>query len=235
MKKLILSLSLLVGTALASSGQVAILLMIFGDELSTEELHLSIDGAFNLSSASNLDSGKLFLGANFGLGLHIMLNEQWELNPQFRPLSQKGVRKAASIIDVPSEIVDPVNHWRLNYIEIPLMIRYWISPEASLAVGPQVSFLTGANQISSGTYTNELEAEIKMDTKAMFRKLNYSIPFEVAYRMELSNKKTTSKLKVDFFGRYCPDIRSLFKKGYGFDDAKNTTFQLGVSFPFIKS
>ncbi len=235
MKKLILSISLLLCTAWVSSGQVAILLMIFGDQLSTEELHLSLDGAFNLSQSSDLEMGKMFLGANFGLGLHIKLNDHLSLNPQFRPLSQKGVRKAAPIVELPSEITDYNSNWKLNYIEIPLMIRYWISPEASLAVGPQISFLTGANQISTGTYTNGQEASLKLDTKSHFRKVNYSIPFEVAYRVELSNKKTTTKIKVDVFGRFCPDLRTLFKDNMGYDNTKNKTFQLGVSFPFIKS
>jgi len=212
---------------------VGILLLIFGDKVSTEDLHLSIDGAFNLSNVSHLSDGRTMLGANFGLGLHMALNDRWEFNPQFRPLSQKGSRKTLAIVDIPSEISEPVNYWKLNYFEVPVMMRYRISPDLSVAAGPQISYLTSARQFSKGEYTNGLIAEIRVNAESHFKKLNFSLPVEMAYRLKLSREKSASPIKLDVFLRYCPDFYLLFRDNQGFDDSKLSTWQLGVSFPYI--
>ncbi|MFV0592614.1 MAG: porin family protein [Draconibacterium sp.] len=229
----ILSLLLLLGSTQFSSGQVGILLLIFGDKASTEDLHLSIDGAFNLSNISNLSGGHTFLGANFGLGLHMNLGDHWQFNPELRPLSQKGVRNTFAIIDAPADISDPVNNWRLNYFEFPIMMRYRITPLISVAAGPQLSLLTSAKQISKGEYTNGLNAMIRMDAESHFRKVNFSFPLEMAYRIQLSRKESASKIRLDIFARYCHDFYPVFKDGRGFDDSRLSTWQLGISFPYI--
>ncbi|MFV0268639.1 MAG: outer membrane beta-barrel protein [Draconibacterium sp.] len=232
-RKVVFSLILFWGATLVGFGQVGILLLIFGDKASTEELHFSIDGAFNFSSASHLPQGQAILGANFGLGLHVMLNDRWEFNPQLRPLSQKGAWKTPAIVDIPSEILEPVNSWKLNYIEFPVMMRYRIIPDLSVAAGLQMSLLASARQFSKGNYTNGVNAEIRVNVESYFRKLNFSLPLEMAYRLKLSRAKSASPISLDVFARYCPDFYPLFRDDQEFEHSKLSTWQFGVSFPFI--
>ena len=212
------------------SGQVAILLLVFGDQLAEEDLHMSIDGAINMSNISNINNSKNFYGLNFGLGLHIKVNDHWQLNPQFRPLSQKGYSNAEPIIEIPSELSNDNTILKFNYIEVPIMMRYNISERMFASAGPQVSFLTSAKQITTGKYTNDREGTLELDAKKHFNTVTLGLPVELGYWLRFTNKKTTSVLKLVLFARYCPDLTSAFKNG----NAKNSTLQFGLSFPVIK-
>lgn len=228
---------LLLNTLVAgvSSGQVAILLLVFGDKLASENLHLSIDGALNMTNTSNIENGSTFYGANFGLGLHLNLNKNWQFNPQFRPLSQKGVKNTDPLIDLPSELILSQTDLKLNYIEIPIMMRYNLTPKFFVATGPQISFLTSASQKSIGKYTNELEAYLKLDAMENFNKVNFSLPIELGYWIYFSNKRSSSDIRMNLFVRYCPGISKLFENFQNSDQDRMSTFQLGVSFPTIKN
>lgn len=77
----IILISLLCTSAVSYSyGQAALIVLILGDKVATENFHLSIDGAINLSSFPGLAEGKMGGGLNFGLGTHIKLGEKWHRN-----------------------------------------------------------------------------------------------------------------------------------------------------------
>ncbi|MBU1014021.1 MAG: PorT family protein [Bacteroidetes bacterium] len=218
----------------ASYGQVAILLLIFGDKLASEDLHLSIDGALNASNISKMGNGSTLYGLNFGLGLHMNLNERWQFNPQFKPLSQKGIKNTNPLIDLPSELVLTHTDLKLSYIEFPVMMRYNVTPDFFIAVGPQLSLLSSASQKSIGKYTNDLEAELKLDAKEFFNKVSFSFPIELGYWIYFSNKKSSSEIKLNLFARYCHEFSRAFNDKQSFGNARISTFQFGVSFPTIK-
>lgn len=223
---------LLVGV---SSGQVAILLLLFGDDLATEEVHLSIDGAVNSSYMSQLEQGKTLGGLNFGLGLHVKLNQNWEFNPQFRPLSGKGMRGVLPIIPPPGELTGAKSSFRLNYMDVPVFIRHNLTPDLFVAAGPQISLLTAAHQFSEGKYEyDDSKANMKIDAKPYFHKVDFSFPVEVGYWLRLSTKKSTSKVNLIVFARYCPGFTPVIKDNAYAEKSKLSTFQLGLSFPFIK-
>jgi len=73
-------------TVTVSYGQAGLLVLILGDKVATENLFLSIDGALNISSLPGLDENKLIVGVNYGLGVHIRINDKWTLKPEFKPL-----------------------------------------------------------------------------------------------------------------------------------------------------
>jgi len=219
----------------ASSGQVAILILLFGDELASEEVHLSIDGAVNSSYMSQLEQGKSLRGLNFGLGLHVKLNQNWEFNPQFRLLSRKGMRDVLPIIPPPGELTGTKSSFKLNYMDVPVFIRHNLTPDLFVAAGPQISFLTAAHQLSEGRYDyNGSKAGLKIDAKPYFHKVDFSFPVEVGYWLHLSTKKSSSKISLIVFARYCPGFTPVIKDKAYADKSKLSTFQLGLSFPFIK-
>lgn len=219
----------------AGSSQTAILLLLFGDDLATEDLHLSVDAAFNLSDISNLQNKGMQLGANFGLGLHMKINDRWQFNPQFRPLSQKGVRNTNPLVDLPNELDPLQTNIRLNYFDVPIMVRYNITSRFFIATGPQISFLSSAYQTTDGSYSNNLDGYLRINVKEYFQKVNFGFPVEIGYWLHFTNKKTSSVLKMNIFLRYCPDFIETFKDTQKYGNSKLSTFQIGVSFPTIKN
>lgn len=216
------------------SGQAALILLIFGNKLATEELHLSIDGALNVTNISDFGSGHGTGGLNFGLGLHVKLSEHWELNPQFRPLSQKGLHAIDPMTALPLEIRDEKTQLRMNYIELPLMIRYQISKRVYAGIGPQFSFLVNAHQLSIGNYRNGERAEFKIDTMKEFNKLDFSLPAELGYRLKIRNKKSGSDYNFSLFFRYQRGFSELLKNEPEGSQTRMSTYQLGLSIPTIR-
>lgn len=210
------------------------IVLIFGNKLATEELHLSIDGAINATNISDFGSGHATGGLNFGLGLHVKLSEHWELNPQFRPLSQKGLHGIHPMTVLPLEISDEKTQLRMNYIEVPVMMRYQLSRRVYVGFGPQLSFLVSAHQLSIGKYLNGEPAEFKIDTMDEFNKLDFSLPAEIGYRLKLRNKKSGSSYNFSLFFRYQHGMSELLKDSSDGGQTRMSTYQLGLSIPTIR-
>lgn len=216
------------------NGQAALIVLILGDKVATENFHLSVDAGLNLSSLPGMEDGKTAGGVNFGLGTHIKLGEKWHLKPEFKPLSRKGVRKVGSITNVPPELTIETNKLKLYYIDIPVFLQYNVSPRFFISAGPQVSFLTDAYQYSTGYLEDETSSTIKISTKSFFNNINFSFPVEAGYSLNLSNKRSTTKMEINVFVRYEYAFLEVFKDPEA-GSSRISLFQLGASLPFIKS
>jgi hypothetical protein len=216
------------------NGQAALIILILGDKVATENFHLSIDAGLNLSNYPGLENGKTAGGVNFGLGTHIKLGEKWHLKPEFKPLSRKGVRNITSITSVPPDLSVEENKLKLNYIDVPVYLQYNVTPLLFFSAGPQVSFLTGANQYSSGKLENGNETTIKISTQSSFNTVNFSFPVEAGYMLKLATKRSTTTMDINIFVRYEYGFLEIFKDP-AIGSSKISSFQIGASLPFIKS
>lgn len=222
------SLTITIGYA-----QAALIVLILGDRVATENFHLSIDGSLNFGSLPGMEPGKMDVGANFGLGTHIKLRDKWYLKPEFKPLSQKGARGIDNLILLPSDIKPDNTNIRLNYIDVPVFLQYYITHRFFVSAGPEISFLTSATQISEGTFEGN-DVNIKLDTKYLFNKIDFSFPVELGYALMFSTKKSTTKVTANIFVRYNYGFTEVFKDP-ATGSSRCSLFQLGISFPFIKS
>jgi hypothetical protein len=233
-QRLILFTLICTFTITISYGQAALIVLILGDKVATEQFHLSIDGAINLSNFTGIEGSKMGAGVNFGLGTHIKLGEKWHLKPEFKPLSRKKATSINPITTVPGELTIKDSKITLNYIDIPVLLQYNATPQLYFSAGPQVSFLTGAYQFSTGDLEDGRESTIKIDTKSFFNSVDFSFPVEVGYTVHLATKKSTSKMDVNIFGRYEYGFLSVFKDPAA-GSSKISMFQIGLSLPFIKT
>jgi hypothetical protein len=232
-KSIILMLFLAIPTA-ASYGQAALIVLILGDKVATEQFHLSIDGALNLSDLSGLDGSKMGAGVNFGLGTHIKLGDKWHLKPEFKPLSRKKATSVNPITTIPEELTGTKSKLTLNYIDVPVFLQYNISPQFYISAGPQISFLTSAYQFSTGDLADGKESTIKIDAKSLFKTVNFSFPVEAGYTLQLATKRSTSKMDLNIFVRYEYDFLEIFNDP-AVGSSKISLFQIGLSMPFIKT
>jgi len=230
---LILILFLAIPSA-ASYGQAALIVLILGDKVATEQFHLSIDGALNLSNFSGLDGSKMGAGVDFGLGTHIKLGEKWHLKPEFKPLSRKKATSVIPIKDIPEELSGTSSKLTLNYIDIPVFLQYNVTQQFYVSAGPQVSFLTSASQISTGNLADNRESTIKIDTKSFFKTVDFSFPVEAGYTLKLATKRSTTKMDINVFARYEYGFLEIFKDPAS-GSSKISLFQIGLSLPFIKT
>ena len=80
------------------NAQAALLILIFGDKVATENFHLSIDFGWNLSALPGLTQGKSNNGLTYGLGAFVKLNHKWSITPEFKALSPRGAKDLTGII-----------------------------------------------------------------------------------------------------------------------------------------
>jgi hypothetical protein len=233
-KRLLMIIMLGLFTLPSSYGQAGLIVLIFGDKVATENFYLSIDGALNISTLPGLDEYKTNFGVNYGLGVHIKLSDKWYLKPEFKPLSRKGATKVNPITPVASDFTVDETKIKMNYIDFPILIQYNITPKLYISAGPQISFVTDVNQFIYGTQSDGLETTVKANTTSYFNKTNFSFPVEAGYAFTLTNKKSTSKLKVNVFARYEYGFMEIFKDP-AVGSANVSLFQAGLSLPFIKS
>jgi hypothetical protein len=219
--------------AISSFGQASIIILLLGDKVASEKLYLSIDGAMNISNLPGIDGSSVSFGVNYGLGVHIKLNDHWYFKPEFKPLSRKGATKIDPLTSVSDEFTVDKTKLKINYIDFPLLFQYNINPKMWVAAGPQISFMTDANQYIFGTIPGDYETTVKVNTTSLFNKTNVSFPVEVGYALSLGSKKTTTRINVNVFARYEYDFIEIFKDPAA-GSAKISLFQVGLSLPFLK-
>jgi hypothetical protein len=233
LQRFLLTCVLAIFTMSVSYGQAGLLVLILGDKVATENFYLSIDGALNVSTLPGLDEYKTIVGVNYGLGVHIRLNDKWFLKPEFKPLSRKGATKINPITSVSGDITIDETKVKMNYIDFPILVQYNITPNLFVSAGPEISFVTDANQFVYGTQTDGLETTVKINTKSFFNKTNFSFPVEAGYCFTLSTKKSSTKIRVNVFARYEYGFMEIFKDPT-VGSANISLFQFGLSLPFIK-
>jgi hypothetical protein len=138
------------------------------------------------------------------------------------------------ITEVPDELLNTESLLNLNYIDIPVFLQYNVTPKLFVSAGPEISFLTSANQLTHGNLENGFDSSVKIDTESFFNNISFSFPVEVGYSLNLANKRSTSRLDINIFARYDYGFTEIFV-----DPATGTSkisfFQIGLSMPFIKT
>jgi hypothetical protein len=233
-KKILLLIVFIFSFGRFAHSQAALIILILGDKVATEEFHLSMDAGMNISTFPGLNDSERGFGVNFGLGTHIKLGEKWHLKPEFKPLSRKIGDDIATLTYVPDDLIGEKNRISLNYIDVPVLLQYNITPRIFVSAGPQVSFLTKANQLTTGKLDDGTESTIKINIKPMFNTVNFSFPVEAGYLIKLATKHSTTTMDINLFARYEYDFLEVFKDA-GANSSRISLFQIGASVPFVKT
>ncbi len=212
-----------------AKSQAALLVLIFGDRVATEQFHLSIDGGLNIAKMPGLDAQQPFFGINFGLGTFIKINDKFALTPEFKPLSRRGARGVAPINIIPVTNRELTYDINLGYIDVPVLLQYKIKPDFFISTGFQVSFLTSANQVAAGEHEVYGDVTISQSNKPTFNSTYWAIPVEVGFSL---SQKLAGKA-VDVKLRYCFGITDMIADA-NYGSSMGSTFQTILSFPFVK-
>jgi hypothetical protein len=213
----------------AANAQAALLVLIFGDKIATENFHLSIDAGMNFSSLPGLEQQKATHGLYFGLGTFVKLNEKWAITPEFKPLSPRGAKNVSPINDYSSVLTDVQYDIALNYIDVPILVQYKITPTVFVSAGPQFGFLTSAKQVSSGKLPLGNTVDIEENLKSNFESFNFSFPIEIGYTLSNLRKEKGVNIKL----RYCIGMSEIISNS-NYGSSKGSTFQVFFSLPFVK-
>lgn len=235
MKKfLYITFLLLTVSAGIAKGQAALLVLIFGEKAATENFYFSLKIGAGYSMITNVEDGKDRLGANFGLINNIRINDRLYFTPEFVPLAPRGVKDVPILTtgdpNLDALLVDPSSTDRkLNYIDIPVLLRYHITEKIRISAGPQISFLTGATDIY---YSEPLDGTVlhtEIDIKENLKPIDFGAVIDISY---LFSKPHGGK-GMALYLRYNRGFIDMIKDNMG-DPRMNSSIQFGAAFPFIE-
>lgn len=193
MKKVILA-AFVLGTCTAAIAQ--------------QQLKFGPKAGVNFANLSGVDNTEMKTGFHVGAVAEINFNEKFSIQPEVI-YSAQGAKGMLNNIEGKAN---------LDYINIPILAKYYIVDGFSVEAGPQVGFLVKAE--GKGTVNN---VSVTTDVKDNFKSTDFGLGFGLAY-----------DLPVGMFvnARYnlgLSDIRNNTSSG---DAIKNNVIQVGIGYKF---
>jgi hypothetical protein len=171
--------------------------IFFAGSMSAQQLNFGAKAGVNFATLSGDDIEDLGSRTGFHLGLigEIMLTDKFAIQPEVL-YSAQGAKE------------DDVT-WKLDYVAVPVMAKYFVTPGLSLEAGPQFAFNT-LSEIEFEGETMELD-EIEGFDLGLGLGLGYQF-MQAAFVQ----------------ARYVMGLSDIAEDA----DAKNSVFQLSVGYKF---
>jgi hypothetical protein len=228
MKKLLLVITLAFAFHTTSNAQ-ALLMLLFGDKLSTEKFQMGINAAVTASDIAGITDAKFRYSWAFGAFGEVKFNEDWFLHFNLTaktPGGAKNVQPFEDIIPAIDTLTTDISITRsFNYITLPVYIKYRLGP-IKIGVGGQIGYLTSASDVYSG-YTF-LGDDLTMD-RDIRDKLNHwdaGVTGIVDYYLNQEAKMKSMRISLTYYY----GLMDILKDNPG-DPWKNSVFMLSIAIP----
>ncbi len=221
----------LIANPFQSQGQAAILALIFGDKVASEEFNISLELGGGFASYSNLP-GSEFAGTtfDFGIGLNRKINENFYFTPAIYFVSRRQAQVASYSLDSGNPDLDALftndqTRINLNYIDVPLIFSYQTnSGKMRYSAGAQMSFrgnVTADLTIDEGTFNQGF--------KKYTNSFDWGPIAEVAFNMQAARKGKGLLIRA----RYYQGLNDIFKDNFTPNNVRNSGFVVMLSLPFV--
>ncbi len=213
-------------------GQAAILALIFGDKVATENFNLSMEIGGNFTHYSNLENfDRTRLGINFGISGNIKVSESFYISPSIFFLGDRNIKidnislqtSSPSLNENFNNVSAELN---MNYYDVPILFSY-LNKKGTIkySLGPQISFLKSSDMVYLGE-----EGEFTEDFKYNTKSNDFGFIADVAYIFR--NFKGSKDMHIH--ARYYYGTQDVFKSNFSSATNKSGYFSVVLSFPFIK-
>lgn len=170
-----------------AQAQAAILALIFGDKVASENfnLGLKIGGAY--TSFSDPQGYDASWTPYFGLTTNLKLSDNWYLTPEFIALSKRTLTGTndlnSGVSELDSLYAGSDYNLTLNYIEVPVMIQRVISDRLHIGAGVNFCFYTGAHATYVKTNDGN-ETEFTGNADEYFNSFDLATSLEAVYILQ---------------------------------------------------
>lgn len=147
-------------------------------------------------------------GFHLGAIVEIPISEKFAFQPEILYSSQ-GSSEEDGGID---------SKLNLNYINIPLMAKYYIAQGLSLQAGPQIGFLASAKSKTEGD-----GVEVEIDADEFIKGIDFGLNFGLGYQLAAG---------IFFEGRYNLGLSDINDIDGVSEEIKNSVIQLSVGYKF---
>ncbi|WP_353158722.1 porin family protein [Myroides odoratus] len=180
-----------------------------------QDVRFRVKSGLNISNVSDDSDSKSKAGFHIGGAVEIFVTDKFSIQPELQYSMQGTQSKNDLIIDgmIASNI--KVN---TNYLNIPVMAKYYVAEGFSIQAGPQLGFLVKSElktDLSNGYEKISVTSNIKSNTN----KVDFGLNFGVAYDLSFG---------LFFDARYNLGLTDILKNA----DGQHRVFQLGVGYKF---
>ena len=230
MKLRLLSLLVFLFAATSTVNAQALLIILFGDKLSTETFQAGINADLSYTNFTGVDGTNYRTSWAFGAFFEIKLSENWSLQPELTIKTPGGAKNMPSEYYVEQEIIDStftdVNvTTSMNYISVPIYLKY-TTGHWGFGAGPMFGYLTGATDTYSGGTTFGDEFSLDRDVRARYNNWDVGFTVMVDFLFAPEEKMQSTRLGLKYYGSFT----DILKENSG-ETVSNSIFLLSLGIP----
>lgn len=227
-------LTVLLFSVVPANGQAALLVLIFGDKVATENFHFSLKLGVSYSIIHGYEEGDNAFSLNFGLVNNIKLTDRLTLMPEFLPLSVRAVKNIPVLTtgnpDLDRLLVEvESSDRRLHYIDIPVLLNYKITDRFSISAGPQLSILTQAMDTYMSEPVENVVLKSEVDIISSVKRFDIGAVIDLQYILV----PPVGGKGINLFVRYGKGFVGIHKGTEG-PRYTSSMIQFGATFPFVE-
>jgi len=207
----------------------ALLIILFGDQLSTETFQMGINAAGSYSTISGLNGVDNRINWAFGAFGEVRLSDDWFLHFNLTiktPAGAKNVEAFEDFLPGIDTLTSDIKITRsLNYITLPVFIKYRLG-SVKLGVGAQIGYLSSASDVYDG-YTF-LGDDLSMDRNIRDKLNHWDAGVTGIIDYFFSPEKNMRSLRLSL--TYYYGLTDMLKDNTG-DAWNNSIFLLSLGIP----
>ena len=183
LKKVTLTLFLLLGTYAQSQVLIALLL---GDQLNTGKIEFGLDGGLNFATVNGMDSDSWARNLNLGFYFDIKMKEQWYFNTGVLVKSNFGLDKLSDddLEFLGATTYDAEGEYRqkISYFLVPALAKYKFDNNMYVELGPQFGLMYDA-YVEFNSEVDGNSARIREKNKDAIHRFDMGLAGGVGYRL----------------------------------------------------
>jgi hypothetical protein len=182
-----------------------------------QKVEYGLKGGLNIANQNFVGTGapstNTLTGVNVGAFVEIKILDKISIQPELL-YSTQGTK--LNLYDSSSNVT--INSFKLNYINIPVMLKYYAADKFCLEFGPQIGFRTSAKV--SGTSSG---STVDVDAKQLFKSTDFGINFGAGFDI-------TKKLAIGL--RYNLGLSNIGSSDFASNGDKitNSVFSIDLGF-----
>lgn len=188
-----------------------------------QKAEFGIKGGLNSSDFNGDTDGvdlKSRIGFNVGAFVSIQLAEKIILQPEIL-YSTQGAKAENVTAPIDDMLFTGDIKFNLSYINVPVMIKYYVSDKFNFEAGPQIGFLTSAK---TSTKLDGFDQTFEEDVKDSFESVDFGLNLGAGYDF---SKKFSAGIRYNF------GLSNVAKTESGdTDEINNSVFSLSVGYKF---
>ena len=187
-----------------------------------QEVKFGPKAGVNFSNISGQDNAEMKTGFHVGAVAEIKFNEKFSIQPEVL-YSAQGAKYEYFVGN--NKLADATQS--LDYINIPIMAKYYIVDGFSVEAGPQVGFLTKAESKFENAVTGS--SLTSGDNKDNFKSVDFGVNFGLAYDLP-SGLFINARYNLGL-SKIAEDV-TVGNTTVSAPDHKNSVIQVGLGYKF---